>query len=129
MLRILQIEDDDGYCRLLNAILKQKLDYSLTRIEDGEEGLNFALKNFKSFDLIICDGYLPGKNGTEIVKAIRDNNIKTPILANSSNTGINAQMILNGANFALDKTFTINPVTKVDPKVKWFELLSQIQTT
>lgn len=44
----------------------------------GEEG--FFLLNAETFDLVILDWMLPGRNGIEILKAVRARGNKTPVL-------------------------------------------------
>lgn len=52
--------------------------YEMSVALDGETGLSMALAH--SYDLIILDIMLPGKNGLDVCKAIRSENNHTPIL-------------------------------------------------
>jgi len=77
MHKILIIEDEPG----LQITLKDRLlseNYNTTIAIDGNEGYQEGLKNY--YDLIILDVMLPGKNGFDVARDLRNKNIKTPIL-------------------------------------------------
>ncbi len=74
---ILIIEDEEDMVRGLKMNLADEgyeVDYSL----NGKEGLKKALKNKP--DLILLDIMLPGMNGLEICRELRNNKIDVPIL-------------------------------------------------
>ncbi len=77
MKNVLIIEDDKNIVDLLEIHLKD-LHCDITRIYDGEEGLNAALHD--SFDLIILDLMLPSMDGMEVCRQIRMKGNTTPIL-------------------------------------------------
>ena len=52
--------------------------YTVEVATDGERGLNLALKEI--FDLIVLDVMLPGKNGFDVCRDLRQQNIHTPII-------------------------------------------------
>ncbi|OGM29356.1 DNA-binding response regulator [Candidatus Woesebacteria bacterium RIFCSPHIGHO2_01_FULL_41_10] len=77
-MRILLIEDEH---KLANAI-KRALElqkYAVDVAYDGDEGLSIAIGE-EVYDLIISDIMLPGVDGIEICKKIRDEGIHTPVL-------------------------------------------------
>lgn len=53
-------------------------DFDAVIARSGEEG--FFLLNAEAFDLVILDWMLPGRNGIEILKAVRARGNKTPVL-------------------------------------------------
>lgn len=76
MSRILIIEDDEA----IAALEKDYLEINGYQVEitgDGEEGLSMALRS--EYDLFIVDVMLPGKDGFEICREIR-NKKETPLL-------------------------------------------------
>ncbi|MEO1053213.1 MAG: response regulator transcription factor [Bacteroidota bacterium] len=77
MKKVLLVEDDPNIKDLLEIHLKD-LNCELTMIADGIKGCEEAINN--TFDLIILDVMLPGKDGIEICREIRANQIATPIL-------------------------------------------------
>lgn len=76
MKKILIIEDDPSIARLQ----KDYLDISGFEVEirsDGESGLRTALQ--KDFDLVLLDIMLPGMDGFEVLRGIREK-LDTPVL-------------------------------------------------
>ncbi len=77
MSKILIIEDDPAIIIGLEDSLKSE-HYDVITANDGYLGFQKA-KNEK-FDLIILDLMLPSKNGIDICKDLRQQNVQTPIL-------------------------------------------------
>jgi DNA-binding response OmpR family regulator len=76
-MKILVIEDD----RKIAQALKKGLESELYEVEVamyGEEG--FSLAGSRPFDLIILDLMLPGRDGLEILSAVRGRRDKTPVI-------------------------------------------------
>ena len=76
-MQILLVEDDVDIANLVQLHLGD-LGYQVTRVEDGPLGLKQALEN--EFDLVILDIMLPGMDGLEVCKRIRQENRFLPIL-------------------------------------------------
>ena len=77
MEEILIIEDD----KTILMVMKDDLEfegYKVSSAMDGKEGLKKALGG--NFHLIILDIMLPGLNGFEVCKKLRESGITTPIL-------------------------------------------------
>ena len=74
---VLIIEDDAHIVELLTIHL-QDMGCHVISADDGRKGLDFAIT--KQFDLIILDLMLPGLNGIEVCRRIRQRNLQTPIL-------------------------------------------------
>lgn len=77
MNRALVIEDDDEMRNLVTQVLGES-GFDVTPLSDGESGLEEAREN--PFDLIVLDVMLPQRDGFEICRSLRDQNILTPIL-------------------------------------------------
>jgi len=75
--RILIIEDDHDILRLLHMHL-ETLGYSVTTCDNGEQGLMRALN--QKFNLLVLDVTLPGLDGLEICRRLRDAGSALPIL-------------------------------------------------
>ncbi|MBL7921133.1 MAG: response regulator transcription factor [Bacteroidia bacterium] len=75
--RILLVEDETNVVSFIKKGLSES-GYDVSVCLDGETGLQMALKH--SFDLIILDIMLPGKNGLTVCEEIRASNIHTPVL-------------------------------------------------
>ncbi len=75
--KILVVEDDVGISKLLKLHLND-LSYEVVIIGDGENGLQLGRQT--DFDLIILDLMLPGLDGLEVCRRLRNASINTPIL-------------------------------------------------
>ncbi len=76
-MRILVVEDDPGMGELVYEDLEEQ-GYAVDWAKDGDEALSL-LKSFP-YDLVVLDIMLPGLNGFEITKALREKENKVPIL-------------------------------------------------
>jgi two-component system, OmpR family, copper resistance phosphate regulon response regulator CusR len=76
-LRILVIEDERKIAKALKEGLEAE-SWSVEVARNGEEG--FFLANSQAFDLMILDVMLPGRNGLEILAALRARGPRVPVL-------------------------------------------------
>lgn len=76
-MRILIIEDEHKIAQSIKKGLEQE-SYAVDLAFDAETGLDLALSG--DFDLIILDRLLPGMDGIEICKKIRESKVHTPVL-------------------------------------------------
>ncbi|MGV8981514.1 response regulator transcription factor [Clostridium sp.] len=76
-MRLLLVEDEKRLSEALVYVLK-KNNYAVDVAFDGDQGQEMAETDI--YDLIILDRMLPRKEGVEILKAIRTNGIKTPVI-------------------------------------------------
>ena len=76
-MRLLVIEDERKIARVITESLKRE-KYAVDVAYDGEEGFNLA--DSQPYDLLIVDRMLPGLEGKEIVKKLRENGKNMPIL-------------------------------------------------
>jgi two-component system, OmpR family, copper resistance phosphate regulon response regulator CusR len=77
MMRILVIEDEMKLAQSLQKGLQAE-QYAVTLANNGEEG--FFLAQTKPFDLIILDVMLPHRSGFEILTAMRQHGLKSPVI-------------------------------------------------
>lgn len=76
-MRILVIEDEKKVAAALRKGLESEF-YEVTLAHSGEEG--FFQINSQTFDLLILDLMLPGRDGLEILTTLRRRGIETPVL-------------------------------------------------
>jgi len=74
---ILLVEDEEALCLMLSDRLRAE-GYVVDRARDGNEGLEKSTR--RPFDLIVLDVMLPGKNGFDVCREIRQAGLITPIL-------------------------------------------------
>jgi DNA-binding response OmpR family regulator len=103
-MQILVVEDE----KKVAEALRQGLDaehYDVTAVRTGEEG--FYLLNSQSFDMVILDLMLPGRNGLEILKTLRDRGLQTPVLVLTARDAIEDRVrgLDSGADDYLVKPF------------------------
>jgi len=73
---ILLIEDDHEISELLSTLLAKE-GFSMTTALEGETGLSLALS--QTFDIVILDIMLPGKDGLDVLRELRAQR-STPVL-------------------------------------------------
>jgi two-component system, OmpR family, copper resistance phosphate regulon response regulator CusR len=76
-MRILIVEDETKVARALSHGLEREF-YDVVVASNGEEG--FYRANSETFDLIILDVMLPGRDGFEILTTLRRSGARVPIL-------------------------------------------------
>ena len=76
-MNILVVEDEKKVARALRQGLERE-KYKVTVAYTGEEG--FFLATTQTFDLILLDLMLPGRNGIEILQSLREKRCQTPVL-------------------------------------------------
>ncbi|MBR5437800.1 MAG: response regulator transcription factor [Clostridia bacterium] len=76
-MRLLLAEDEKDLSKALCAVLKHN-NYSVDAVFDGQDALDYGMCG--NYDGIILDIMMPKKNGIEVLKELRENDIDTPIL-------------------------------------------------
>ena len=76
-MRVLLIEDDYAVSQSVETILKKE-GMVVDTTDDGEDGLDCG--KLYDYDIIILDLNLPGMNGYEVLKSLRNAKISTPVL-------------------------------------------------
>ncbi len=76
-MKILLVEDEPSVATLINKGLTEN-GYSITVAPDGYIGYTIAKEH--EFDIIILDIMVPGMNGIEVCKRLRQEKVVTPIL-------------------------------------------------
>ena len=76
-MRILVVEDEAKVARALREGLENE-HYEVEIADTGEDG--FFLVNVQTFDLVILDLMLPGRDGLEVLRALRRQGLQTPVL-------------------------------------------------
>jgi DNA-binding response OmpR family regulator len=103
---ILVIEDDRDIGHLLHLHLSDA-GHAVTLTHDGQEGLARALSS--AYDLIILDLMLPGMNGLDLCRRLRQERRYTPILMLTARTAELDRVLglETGADDYLTKPFSI----------------------
>jgi len=76
-MRILLVEDEVHLAEAISQILK-KNNFTVDMVHNGEDGLDYGLSQI--YDMILLDIMLPKKNGIQVLKELRAEGIKVPVL-------------------------------------------------
>jgi len=117
-MRILIVEDEYNLADAISSKLKKE-KYVVDILTDGEEGLYHALTNI--YDLIILDVMLPNKNGFSILKAIRENSIKSKVIMLTARSSLEDKLdgFEKGANDYVTKPFHLDElIARVNAQLK-----------
>lgn len=103
MIKLLVVEDEITLADNIKEILADIGEITLAY--DGEEGMFEAESGV--YDLILLDLMLPGKNGYEVLAALREQNIQTPVLILTAKDGLEDKVtgFQKGADDYLTKPF------------------------
>ena len=103
-MQILIIEDEKMLANSIEMFLSHK-GFTTKAVYDGITGRDFAETGV--YDLLILDVMMPGMNGYEVAKSVRQNRISTPILMLSAKSSVEDRIAgLNaGADYYLTKPF------------------------
>lgn len=105
-MKILYAEDELQLSMAVTEILKME-EYEVDAVYDGEEALEHVLN--QEYDAIILDIMMPKKSGIEVVTAMRDKGIFTPVmlLTAKNETDDRIAGLSSGADDYLGKPFAM----------------------
>jgi two-component system, OmpR family, response regulator len=98
---ILVVEDD----KKLAGFLRRGLEahgFTVDFSDNGDEG--YALVTSRSYDALVLDIMLPGRDGLSILRSLRDQRSKVPVILLTARSTLNER--LDGLNFGADDYLT-----------------------
>lgn len=103
-MKILIIEDEYSLADAIAETLRKE-NFTPVIMTDGEEGENEALTNV--YDMILLDVMLPKRNGFEILKNLRNDKIKVPVIMLTAKSEMCDKLngLENGADDYITKPF------------------------
>jgi len=103
-MRILIVEDDAKIAGFIKKGLEEE-SYSVDVTDHGDEAIYLAQVNV--YDVILLDIMIPGSDGLEVCKILREKNISTPILMLSARDRVEDKIegLDSGADDYLTKPF------------------------
>lgn len=78
-MRILIVEDETSIANFIRDGLMEE-GFAVDVADNGKVGLQMALDNLEDYDVILLDWMLPGLNGIEICRQVRQENRLVPII-------------------------------------------------
>ena len=115
-MKILLIEDDYSIAKIIILGLRNERIY-VDHAPDGISGLKMAAST--AYDLIILDLLLPGKNGDEICRQLRNANYNTPIIVLTALNDLNSKI----------KLFNLGADDYITKPFEFEELLARIKSS
>jgi DNA-binding response OmpR family regulator len=76
-MRVLLVEDEPGIAQFISQGLKEA-GYATDIATDGQEGLDYAAS--AEYDIIVLDIMLPQMDGLQVLRKLRSQGLKTPVL-------------------------------------------------
>ena len=106
-MRILLVEDDPKIASFILKGLKAE-GFAADHAADGEQGLDLALT--EPYDAAVVDVMLPKLGGLELIKAMRAEKIKTPVIVLSAKGAVEDRVkgLQTGADDYLAKPFAFS---------------------
>ena len=96
-MRLLVAEDNRSYCRVLTAILEHA-NYTVDAVYTGPDALEYAKTDL--YDGVILDVMLPGMDGTEVVRRMRERGVSAPVMMLTAKTQVSDR--IEGYNAGAD---------------------------
>ena len=125
MNRILIVEDDVELRQLFARVL-EKNGYQVETAEDGAEALRILGRGY--VDLIISDIMMPVMDGNALVRALRDDGVKTPVLMITAKSTLDdmREGFLSGTDDYMVKPVNVNEmVLRVGALLRRARMLSE----
>jgi len=109
-IRILLIDDEEIFVQSLTKVLKRR---GMVVESAGNGALGLELLSQRDFDVVVLDLRMPGMDGVETLKAIRDRDTLTPVLILSGHIELGqvSQALREGAEEILLKPCPIDTLT------------------
>ncbi len=131
-LNVLYIEDDLNNQAIISKALKLYCNEVIVA-NDGEEALYFYESNKEILDILIVDISIPKISGLEVIKRIRQNNKKIPIVVTTAHT--DKEYLLEALTYKLEsyivKPFAFEKLMSVFEEYiqREFNITSYVQIT
>lgn len=109
MSKILIIDDERAIRRALREILEFE-NFEVDEAEDGKQGVEKATSEV--FDIIFCDIKMPNMDGMEVLDALQDASVETPVIMISGHGTIETavQALKKGAFDFIEKPLDLNRI-------------------
>lgn len=96
-MKILLCEDERELSNAVSAILKHH-NYTVDAVYNGEDAYDYGVSN--QYDVILLDLMMPKRDGLDVLKDLRDQGIKTPVLILSAKGEVSDK--IKGLDFGAD---------------------------
>ena len=76
---LLVVDDEENMRQLINKVMSEQ-GYRVDLLENGEKTIQLVAKEPKSYDIVMLDIRLPGKDGIEVLREIREINPEIAVI-------------------------------------------------
>jgi len=106
-MRILLAEDEKKVSHHIRNALRQS-GFTIDEVHRGDEALDFALKI--SYDGIVLDVMMPGRDGLSVLRSLREQRITTPVLLLTARGEVSERVegLMLGADDYVAKPFSMD---------------------
>lgn len=128
-MRILVVEDEERIARFVKTGLEEE-SYAVDVVADGSDALDWVAS--AEYHLILLDVMLPGLNGFEVTRILRDRGITTPILMLTARDDIDDRVkgLDSGADDYLPKPFAFKELlARIRALVRRTSTTEKVETT
>ena len=103
-MKVLVVEDDRKILSFIRKGLKEQ-GFTVDTASDGDEG--YALAGTQSYDVVVLDIMLPGRDGLSVLRTLRDRRNAVPVILLTARTTLNERVegLKLGADDYLTKPF------------------------
>lgn len=101
-MRVLIVEDEARLARNVAKALRETASFAVDISNDGEDGLHQALSN--PYDLIVLDLMLPKVSGLDILRSLRHEGLRVPVLILTARD--TTEDVIKGLNLGSDDYMT-----------------------
>ena len=110
VMRILIVEDEKLLAEALHQLMLEQ-NYKVDVVFDGVDGFEYAMSN--AYDAVVLDVMLPGMTGFEVVRSLRMQKNKVPILLLTAKDGVGDKVkgLDCGADDYMTKPFSPEELT------------------
>jgi CheY-like chemotaxis protein len=106
--------DDEPVLRELGREILESHGYRVRAVASGEDALSFVRESGESVSLVILDLVMPGLDGGETYRRLRDVNRRVPVLLSSGLSSEDAveEILADGATGFIPKPYGIGELTQ-----------------
>lgn len=124
--KILAVDDEPDMLKLLTMIIRDKTSYEIVTTNNPVEAVELAKKT--AFDLVIADLKMPGLDGVNFIKAVREFDKEVPIIILTAYGTIESatEAMQNGAFDFLTKPFRKEQILfTIEKAIKYLRLIRE----
>lgn len=100
-MKILLVEDDSKLAALTSKGLRAR-GFVVDHVDSGDDG--YTLATTRSYDALVLDIMLPGRDGLSVLKQLRARGLKTPVVLLTARSALDER--LDGLNLGADDYLT-----------------------